>query len=495
MTKNEFKEQIAKYVQKYAPKYNVKVCSPVIAQAILESGWGTSELAVNANNFFGLKWSDKVTKNYYVKNATEQRKDGSYYVVNDTKWCKFSNMEEGVEGYFKFLFNRGLTRYDNLKNETNYENYVRKIREDGYATSLSYVDNILKVIKDNDLTKYDKENKGENKMGYTNSSLVNYTKISPNKTPNRNHAIDTITIHCVVGQVTVERLGDIFAPTSRQASSNYGVGKDGRIGMYVEEKDRSWCTSNAANDHRAITIEVASDTSDPYAVTPAAYEALIKLVADICKRNGIKKLVWSTNKNDRVNHLNGCNMTVHRDYANKSCPGEYLYSHHQDIANRVNAILGAKVETPSTPNKPNNTPSTPTTNNNVNIKVPFTVQVLVSDLNIRKEPKMGNNVVGVTGKNVFTIVEVKDGWGKLKSGAGWIYLENSSYVKINGTTSTTKTTNKTTTTYKKSKDVIAKEIIQGKYGNGTTRINNLKKLGYSDSEIKEIQKIVNKLCK
>ena len=111
--------------------------------------------------------------------------------------------------------------------------------------------------------------------------------------------------------------------------------------MYVEEKNRSWCTSSNANDQRAITIEVASDTSEPYAVRDAAYQATIKLVADICKRNGIKKLVWSTDKNTRMNHLNGCNMTVHRDYANKSCPGTYLYNHMGDIAEKVNALLGA----------------------------------------------------------------------------------------------------------------------------------------------------------
>lgn len=177
---------------------------------------------------------------------------------------------------------------------------------------------------------------------YTNSPLVNYTRISPNKTSPRNHIIDTITIHCVVGQCTVEALGAVFAPATRKGSSNYGVGKDGKIGMYVEEKDRSWCSSNADNDHRAITIEVASDTTHPYAVTDAAYKALIELVTDICKRNNIKKLVWSTNKDDRVNHRNGCNMTVHRDYANKACPGEYLYSRHGDIAEEVNKRLGVK---------------------------------------------------------------------------------------------------------------------------------------------------------
>lgn len=189
-------------------------------------------------------------------------------------------------------------------------------------------------------------------MAFTNSSLVNYTKISPNRTKNRNHAIDTITIHCVVGQCTVESLGNVFAPVSRQASSNYGVGRDGRIGMYCEEKDRSWCTSSASNDHRAITIEVASDTTHPYAVTDAAYNALIKLVADICKRNGIKKLLWKADKS-LIGQVDKQNMTVHRWFANKSCPGQYLYERHGDIANKVNAILGVA-------NEPIKVPDTPT---------------------------------------------------------------------------------------------------------------------------------------
>lgn len=186
-------------------------------------------------------------------------------------------------------------------------------------------------------------------MAYTNSPLVTYTKLSPNHSGQRKHAIDTITIHCVVGQLSVETIGNIFAPTSRQASSNYGIGKDGRIGMYVEEKNRSWCTSSSANDNRAITIEVASDTKHPYAVNDKAYAALLDLVTDICRRNGIKKLVWSTVKNDRVNHLNGCNMTVHRDYANKSCPGDYLYNLHGEIAAEVNKRLG---QTEATDPKP-----------------------------------------------------------------------------------------------------------------------------------------------
>ena len=181
----------------------------------------------------------------------------------------------------------------------------------------------------------------------SNSSLVSYTRISPNKTSPRKNKIDTITIHCVVGQLSVETIGNIFASTSRQASSNYGIGPDGRVGMYVEEKDRSWCSSNAANDHRAITIEVASDTTHPYKVTAAAYEALIKLCADICKRNDIKELKWKGDKS-LIGQVDKQNMTVHRWFANKSCPGDYLYNLHGDIANRVNKLLNPTPEKPST---------------------------------------------------------------------------------------------------------------------------------------------------
>lgn len=306
---------------------------------------------------------------------------------------------------------------------------------------------------------------GGTTVGYTNSSLVSYTKISPNKNSPRNHAIDTITIHCVVGQCSVETLGNIFAPTSRQASSNYGVGVDGRIGMYVEEKDRSWCSSNAANDNRAITIEVASDTKEPYAVNAKAYAALLDLVTDICKRNGIKKLVWSTDKNERVNHLNGCNMTVHRDYANKSCPGTYLYNKHGEIAAEVNRRLGSG-STGTNANTGTNTGSSQTSTNKTFPSTPFTVQVLVSDLNYRSTGSMSGKVLGQTGKGVFTITQVKDGWGKLKSGAGWIYLENASYVKIGSTTGST--TGGSSASQDKSVDVgdIVKISSNATYYNG-----------------------------
>lgn len=257
----------------------------------------------------------------------------------------------------------------------------------------------------------------------SNSPLVTYTNITKNKTSPRNHAIDTITIHCIVGQWTAKQGCDYFATTDRECSANYIVGKDGSIGLSVDEADRSWCTSSRENDNRAITIEVASDTEHPYAVTDAAYSALIKLVADICQRNGIKQLVWSTNKADRVNHVNGCNMTVHRDYANKACPGQYLYERHGAIAAAVNEILGfGTTQTPATaPEAVQGFPETP-----------FAVRVIIPDLNYRKGPSMSYAVKGQTGKGVFTITEVQDGWGKLKSGAGWILLSNPDYCTFSG---------------------------------------------------------------
>lgn len=186
----------------------------------------------------------------------------------------------------------------------------------------------------------------------SNSTLAGYTRITKNRTSPRNHKIDTFTIHCYVGQVTAKQGCDYFATTDRECSANYVVGKDGSIGISVEEKDRSWCSSNEANDQRAVTIEVASDTKHPYAVTDKAYAALLDLVTDICRRNGIKKLVWSTSKDDRVNHKNGCNMTVHRDYANKSCPGDYLYNRHGEIAAEVNRRLGVPTEDQKPEQKP-----------------------------------------------------------------------------------------------------------------------------------------------
>lgn len=171
-----------------------------------------------------------------------------------------------------------------------------------------------------------------------NSPLVNYTKISPNRNSPRNHKIDTITPHIIVGQLSVESLGNIFAPSSRQASSNYGIGSDGRIGMYCEEKDRSWCSSNSKNDNRSITIECASDLHHPYAINDKVYKSLVNLCVDICKRNGMKELKWKADKS-LIGKVDKQNITVHRWFSNTACPGDYVYNILGKLASDVNTKL------------------------------------------------------------------------------------------------------------------------------------------------------------
>ena len=254
----------------------------------------------------------------------------------------------------------------------------------------------------------------------------------------------------------------------------------------MEEKNRSWCSSSSSNDNRAITIEVASDTTEPYAVTDKAYAALIELCADICKRNGIKKLLWKADKS-LIGQVDKQNMTVHRWFANKSCPGKYLYDRHYDIAAEVNKRLGASdtvventpIEKPKTVKvgdvvtftgkyhyvSSNSTNPIQARNGKAKITsiyakgkhpyhlvrekggtsnvygwvdatdiwelniaqetsfTPYLVKVTATALNIRKGAGTNYGVVGcIKDKGVYTIVEEKNGWGKLKSGAGWISL-------------------------------------------------------------------------
>lgn len=184
----------------------------------------------------------------------------------------------------------------------------------------------------------------------SNSGLVCYTKMSPNKTTPRNHVIDRITPHCVVGQLSCESICGCFTSPSVQASCNYGIGTDGRISLCVEEKDRSWCSSNSANDHRAVTIECASDKTAPYDMTDAVYAALINLCVDICKRNKKKKLLWFGDKNKTLAYEPKSDemiITVHRWFANKSCPGDWLYNRLGDLAAKVTSRLGGDTQQPS----------------------------------------------------------------------------------------------------------------------------------------------------
>lgn len=287
-------------------------------------------------------------------------------------------------------------------------------------------------------------------MAYTNSSLVSYTKLSPNHSGQRTHSIDRITPHCVVGQCCVETLGNIFYSTSRQASCNYGIGADGRIGMYVEEKNRSWCSSSNANDQRAVTIECASDVSEPYAMNNAVYESLIKLCTDICKRNGKKKLLWFADKNKTFNYTPKSDemvLTVHRWFANKSCPGNWLYARLDDLAAKVTANLGGSSVTPS--------PSATGL---------YRVRKSLADAKSQKGAFKSLN-------NAKKCADSNNGYAVFDANGKQIYP---------------------TATAKKSVDAIAREVIQGKWDNGTERRQKLIVAGYNYSAV---QKRINELLR
>ena len=305
----------------------------------------------------------------------------------------------------------------------------------------------------------------------SNSSLVSYKKISPNKTSPRNHKIDTITIHCVVGQCSVQTIGDIFANKDKEASSNYGIGYDGKIGMYVEEKDRSWCSSNADNDNRAITIECASDTTHPYAINDKVYKSLIELCIDICKRNNIKELKWKGDKS-LIGQVDKQNMTVHRWFANKSCPGDYIYSRLGKIASEVNAKLKS-------------TTSTSTSSS----KTLYRVQVGVFSSKKSAESlltKLKNKGFNACMVQVAKIYKIQVGAFSEKANAEAMAKK----LKAAGFDSYITTKGGSTVSTKKSVTEIAKEVIAGKWGNGDARKKALTKAGY---DYEAVQKKVNEL--
>ena len=335
-------------------------------------------------------------------------------------------------------------------------------------------------------------------MAYTNSPLVSYTKLSPNHSGQRTHSIDRITPHCVVGQCSVETLGNIMYPTSRQASCNYGIGPDGRVGMYVEEKNRSWCSSSNANDQRAITIECASDTFHPYAMNDKVYATLITLCTDICRRNGKKKLLWFADKNKSLAYSpkqDEMVLTVHRWFANKSCPGDWLYSRLGDVAAKVTANLSSTAST--------TTPSTSKTTEEVAKEViagkwgngeDRKQRLTAAGYNYSLIQTKVNELMGakntVSSKSIDELAQevIQGKWGNGEErknrliSAGYDY--SAVQAKVNELMGGIKST--------KSVDQLAHEVIYGYWGNGQDRKNRLTAAGYDYSAV---QNRVNELLK
>lgn len=310
----------------------------------------------------------------------------------------------------------------------------------------------------------------------SNSPLVSYTKLSPNHSGQRTHTIDRITPHCVVGQLSCESICGCFTSTARQASCNYGIGTDGRVSLCVEEKNRSWCSSSSANDQRAVTIECSSDKTEPYAMNDAVYQSLIKLCVDICKRNGKKKLLWFADKDKSLNYNPKSDemvITVHRWFANKSCPGNWLYAKLGDLAAKVTAELGG-------------TTSKPSTDTLYRVQTGAFSKKANADALFDKIKKAGFDTYMVQSGGMYKVQvgayskkENADAMLKKLKAAGF-----DAFITTQGGTSVS------TSPAKKSVAEIAKEVLQGKWGNGQDRKNRLQAAGYNYNEV---QAAANKL--
>lgn len=311
-------------------------------------------------------------------------------------------------------------------------------------------------------------------MAYTNSSLVSYTNLSPNHSGQRTHSIDRITPHCVVGQLSAESICGCFTSPSREASCNYGIGKNGKIALCVEEKNRSWCSSSSANDQRAVTIECASDLHHPYAMTTAVYNSLVKLCTDICKRNGKKKLLWLGDKNKTLNYSPKSDemvLTVHRWFANKSCPGDWLYSRLGDLASKVTAKLGG--------------------NTSANTGTLYRVQTGA----FSKKANADAMEKKLKAKGFDTYMVQSGGLYKVQVGAYSIMANAETMmekVKAAGFDAfiTTVSGSAVSSSNAKSIDTLAREVIRGDWGNGAERKQRLSAAGY---DYAAVQQRVNEL--
>ena len=489
MTKEEFINEVAKSVIKYAPQFNIKVCSPIIAQACLESAYGTSHKA-QYHNYFGLKYrANRVTchSGYFNDNSVEHNTDGSYTPIN-TDWYKFESLDKGILGYFQFI---NVSIYNNVKGVTEPKEYITRLRNDGYATDLQYVDKVMKVINDNNLTRFDNTNKGEIKMSYTfRQNMVSSSKYSI-KCP---YSMEPqyITIHNTANSASADAEVRYMISNNNQVSYHVCVDEKEVI-QAIPFNRNAWHAGDGASgtgNRKSIGIEIARSTGDAN-LFEQAEQNCAAYVAKLLKERG-----WGI---DRVKR--------HKDWSGKNCPHKTMEKGWDRFVKMIQKeldILNGKTTTTTKPTTTTTSTSTTfkvgnygknvVTTDNLNVRrsrnagsellitipkgttirvnyvmyqdnsvapkgdlwggvtykgatgfinlkyvkpvtttttsgktVNYRVRITADSLNVRKEPNASAKITTTVKKgNVFTIVEEKNGWGKLKSGAGWINL---SYTK------------------------------------------------------------------
>lgn len=318
------------------------------------------------------------------------------------------------------------------------------------------------------------------------SKLVDYTKISPNSSA-RTGNISKITIHHMAGNLSVESCGNVFQDTSRQASSNYGIGTDGRIGLYVDESRRAWTSSNRDNDNVAVTIEVANDGGSPnWHVSDKAIESTIALCVDICKRNGIANLNFTGDKSG--------NLTMHKWFTNTLCPGPYLESKFPYIAQEVNRQLSGGEKEQATTNTPKDENQVPEASDGVTYRIQVGAYSNKAYADAQKK-KLESS--GISEVNIYSVegklyrVQIGGYATKAEAEAQLANVKKSGFTGFVTTLSgKSETTNTQTPSAQKSVERIAQEVVWGMWGNGAERKAKLTAYGY---DYNEVQSIVNKL--
>ena len=326
----------------------------------------------------------------------------------------------------------------------------------------------------------------------SNSSLVNMTMLSPNHSGHRNQPITKIAIHHTAGAISAATIGQIFRPTSRQASCNYGIGNDNKIVLCVDEANRSWCTSSSWCDNRAVTIEVANSANGGnWPVSDRTLATLIDLVTDICRRNGIRNCTYTGGK-DGV-------LQKHEWYANTNCPGPYLGSKFSYIASEVNKRLSGNSSSSGGASTSSLYRVRKSWSDSKSQKGAFrdfdnAKKCANANVGYKVFDANGNEVYpnkSTSSKSIDTIARevISGNWGngsdranRLRA-AGYDYDAVQSRVNEILYGSVSKPNGK-------SIDTLAREVIRGDWGNGQDRVNRLKAAGY---DYNAVQKRVNEL--
>ena len=427
-----FIEQIASYVQKYAPLYDIRVCSPIIAQAILESASGTSELAVNAHNYFGLKYRKNRCPSacgFYYKIGFEQDSKTGQYVSSNMKWFKFSDMCNGVRGYFEFI---NVSNYRNLKGVTDPETYLKNIKADGYATSINYVQNLMAVIKKYNLTQYDTNTKYDGIDNNNNGGIKMKIAIHAGHNPD--------------GKIACGAVGLI-----RESTESRKV-KDKVIEMLRAQGHTVYdCTvDNGTSQSDVLKKIVAKCNAHTVDLDISIHFNSGGILTRDGKTTGTEVFVYNSNSKAKATAQNIVNSIASLGYKNrgvKYSTSLYFLKHTKnpallieccfvtdpedvDLYNAdkmaqaiVKGITGVKPSIPST-----STPSAPSTSNTPTSIKEFKVKVKVSSLNIRAGAGIKYKKIGsITDKGIYTIIDTQGSWGLLKSKKGWISI-SSAYV-------------------------------------------------------------------